>query len=345
MTGDTSTGLAQVGYALTFSALVVYVLALVAHCAEWAFGTRSGTGREAAAASVRRDRVPTLAGAAAAGAPGAPCPGGTGSVSGTGSVTGSAHPRPGSPRSDLSGRIGVALTLLGFALHLTGVGVRGFAAQRVPLANMYEFASAGVLAVIGTYLALLARHRDRSLGLFVLLPASLGLGLAVTVLYAEVDMLVPALQSYWLAIHVSAAVLCTGAFTLGAIASGLYLLRVRTQDAGPEPAAWRHVPGPAALDRLAHRTAAFVFPLWSFAIVAGAIWAESAWGRYWGWDPKETWAFITWVVYAAYLHARSTAGWKGRRAARVNLLGYGCFLFNFVGVNVFLPGLHSYAGI
>jgi len=90
---------------------------------------------------------------------------------------------------------------------------------------------------------------------------------------------------------------------------------------------------------------AFVFPLWTFAVIAGAIWAENAWGRYWGWDPKETWAFITWVIYAGYLHARVTVGWKGRKSAIIALVGYSSLIFNFIGVNIWLPGLHSYSGL
>lgn len=118
---------------------------------------------------------------------------------------------------------------------------------------------------------------------------------------------------------------------------------------GPERDArrglWDRLPPARVLDELAYRTAAFGFPIWTFAIIAGAIWAQSAWGRYWGWDPKETWSFIVWVVFAAYLHARATAGWKGRRAAWIALVGMGCLLFNFYVVNTWIVGLHSYAGV
>jgi cytochrome c-type biogenesis protein CcsB len=105
------------------------------------------------------------------------------------------------------------------------------------------------------------------------------------------------------------------------------------------------LPSAATLDKFAYRVNAAVFPLWTFTIVAGSIWAEAAWGRYWGWDPKETWSFITWVVYACYLHARATAGWKGRKAAYLAMLAFACFLFNYFGVNIFINGKHSYAGV
>jgi cytochrome c-type biogenesis protein CcsB len=105
------------------------------------------------------------------------------------------------------------------------------------------------------------------------------------------------------------------------------------------------LPAAATLDKAAYRIVAFSFPLYTVAIICGAIWAEAAWGRYWGWDPKETWAFIVWVVYACYLHARATAGWKGRAAAWVNMAGFASIIFNFVIVNVVISGLHSYAGL
>ncbi|WP_435601779.1 cytochrome c biogenesis protein CcsA, partial [Streptomyces sp. YPW6] len=108
---------------------------------------------------------------------------------------------------------------------------------------------------------------------------------------------------------------------------------------------WDPPPPPPSLDRFAYRVNAVIFPLWTFTIIAGAIWAEAAWGRYWGWDPKETWSFITWVAYACYLHARATAGWKGRKAAYLALIGFACFIFNYYGVNMFINGLHSYAGV
>jgi cytochrome c-type biogenesis protein CcsB len=216
---------------------------------------------------------------------------------------------------------------------------------------MYGFASAGAFAVAGSYLALLTRQRVRWLGLAVTFAVVVTMGLAGTVLYTAAGPLQAPLRSYWLSIHVSAAIISSGVLTVGSSAAALYLVRMRYDAriaAGQEPGlarVGRMLPTPDVLDRTAYRVLAFAFPIWTFAVIAGAIWAESAWGRYWGWDPKETWAFITWVIYAGYLHARSTAGWRGKRAAWIAVVGFAAFLFNFFGVNIFVVGLHSYAGI
>lgn len=245
------------------------------------------------------------------------------------------------------GNIGFSLTVLAFGLHAIGVVSRGIAAERVPWGNMYEFAITATLSVIGMYLLLATKYDLRWLGVFVVTPVLLTLGLSVTVLYIDAGELVPALRSYWLVIHVSAAVVAFGLFTMATLVSGLYLVKARYERSGAisRTGFLDRIPSAAVLDKLAYRVVAFVFPLWTFAVIAGAIWAENAWGRYWGWDPKETWAFITWVIYAGYLHARATAGWKGRKAAIIGLVGYASLIFNFVGVNIWLPGLHSYAGV
>ena len=252
---------------------------------------------------------------------------------------------------DRAANIAMSLTWLATLSLLSGVALRGVWAGRAPWGNMYEFSITAALAVSVVFLAMSVRTDVRWLGLFIVAPVLLTLGLAVTVLYNDTAQLVPALKSYWLLIHVSAAVISGGAFTVGAAFTTLYLVKSRVEDreaAGVEPGRWggvaQRVPSAARLDTLAYRTFVFVFPLWTFAVVAGAIWAENAWGRYWGWDPKETWAFITWVVFAGYLHARATAGWSGRRAAIIALVGFGCFLFNYFGVNIWITGLHSYAG-
>jgi cytochrome c-type biogenesis protein CcsB len=253
--------------------------------------------------------------------------------------------------SGWAGTIALGLTGLGWAAHVSSVVTRGFAAHRVPWGNMYEFSSAAALVAVTGFLVLVARGRiDRSLGAFVMLPVVLYLGLAGTVLYTKAGPLVPALNSYWIKIHVAAAVTASGAFLLSGVIALLYLLRARF-DARTDiglPVRFpvtlgRSLPPAGSLDRAAYVVIAFAFPVWTFAIIAGAIWAEAAWGRYWGWDPKETWSFITWVLYAGYLHARATAGWKGRKAAWVAVAAAGALIVDYYVVNIFVVGLHSYA--
>ena len=243
------------------------------------------------------------------------------------------------------GNIAMTLTWLATGLLLVGLVLRGIWAGRVPWGNMYEFSLAWTFGILAVFLVVSLRRDIRWLGLPVAFLALLSLGLAVTVLYTEAAQLVPALKSWWLVIHVASAIICGGAFTVAAAISGLYLWRERAERKGHVTGIVATLPDAARLDTLSYRILAFAFPLWTFAVISGAIWAENAWGRYWGWDPKETWAFITWVIYAGYLHARSTAGWRGRRAAYISILGFVSFLINYFGVNIFVNSLHSYAGL
>ncbi len=235
--------------------------------------------------------------------------------------------------------IGRSVTVLAWLILVAGVLARGMAAGRVPWGNMYEFGCAAVVLMLAAYLVLVRRW-GRAIdwtGAAVTGIGTVVLGASMLV-YVPAGPLVPALHSYWLVIHVFAAMLAGAAFVLGAIASAAYLLKER------KPGRFPRLPEAARLDEIAFKVNAFAFPIWTFAaLIAGPIWAQYAWGRYWGWDPKEVWAFITWVVYAGYLHARATAGWKGRAAAILCLVGFATFLFNFVGVNLFVGGLHSYA--
>lgn len=245
-----------------------------------------------------------------------------------------------------SGNIALSLTWLATGLLIVGFSLRGLAAGRFPLGNMYEFSLAAAIAVSLVYLIAATRTDLRWLGVWVVGAVLLTLGVAVTLLYTESAQLVPALKSWWLVIHVSAAAISGGAFTLSAGLITAYLIRLRAEERGTAGNGLAsRLPSSQRLDALAYRTIAFVFPVWTFAVIAGAIWAENAWGRYWGWDPKETWAFVTWVIYAGYLHARSTAGWKGRKAAVIGLIGFAAFIINFFGVNLFASGLHSYSGV
>ena len=212
--------------------------------------------------------------------------------------------------------IAYSLTWLSLLLLGGAVLARAFAAGRVPWGNMYEFALTTCLSVLALYLVLSRRYDLQWMGVLVVTPVLLALGLSVAVLYTDAAELVPALRSTWLIIHVSAAIISYGLFSVGAIASGLYIAKSSFEDKG-SPAGGLgflvRIPTSKTIDALAYRIHAFVFPLWTFAVISGAIWAENAWGRYWGWDPKETWAFITWVIYAGYLHAERRRG--GRAAA------------------------------
>jgi cytochrome c-type biogenesis protein CcsB len=269
----------------------------------------------------------------------------------------------GSQRARRIGHGAIALTVIGWGFHLAAVITRGLAVHRVPWGNMYEFSCMVTLVAVTIYLGLLVRRESvRYLGAFLMAPVVLYLGLAGTVLYAAPGPLQPALQSYWIKIHVVAAIAATGAFMVSAVVTVLYLLKERWErraaqvSVGPGTAAvaemtaqrnglMQSLPSAESLDRLAYRIITFAFPVWTFAIIAGAIWAEQAWSRYWGWDPKETWSFITWLGYAAYLHARATAGWRGRRAAVLSLIAFGALMVDYYVVNTVITGLHSYAGI
>ena len=248
-------------------------------------------------------------------------------------------------RTDRVGRLASAFMVLGFLLLLPGVIFRGVSANRVPWGNMYEFSITGALAFSAAYLFALKKYKLRWLGLPVSLAVLLTLGTAVTLLYRPSAPLMPALKSPWLVIHVSAAIISGGVFLLANCIAATYLILDRYEQKGLRPVWAEKLPSLEALDNLSYRLVALVFPLWTFSVIAGAIWAEAAWGRYWGWAPKETWAFITWVAYAAYLHARVTIGWRGRKAAWLCLLAGSTFLFNYIYINVWGTGRHTYSGL
>ena len=251
-----------------------------------------------------------------------------------------------SPRADRIGRMGFALNVLGVLLHAVAVITRGLATHRVPWGNMYEYGSAVCLFAVIGWLVLAKRFDIRRLSVWVLLPIVLLLFLGGTVLYTAAAPVQPALQSYWLAIHVTAVSIASGLLLLPGVASLLYLFRAAYEKDNNRFASFAvRLPAADVLDRLAYRVTIIGFPLFTFAIICGAIWAESAWGRFWGWDPKETTAFVAWVIYAVYLHARATAGWRGSRAAVINILGFAAMVFNLFFINLVTSGLHSYAGV
>ena len=245
------------------------------------------------------------------------------------------------------GRAGVALTYVGIALLAACIVLRGLATSRVPWGNMYEFINLTCFSGLVAAAVVLRRPQYRGLWVFVLPPVLVLLTVSGKWLYTHAAPVMPALQSYWLPIHVSVVSLGSGVFLVGGVASVLFLLKM-------SPLAQRdngfgrmlaRLPDAQLLDRIAYRTTIFAFPVFGFGVIFGAIWAEEAWGRYWGWDPKETVSFIAWVVYAAYLHARSTAGWRDRKAAWINIVGFVAMVFNLFFINLVTVGLHSYAGV
>ena len=324
---------------LLIVSLLAYVAAMMCYAAEYAIGKVGA----APAAPLARMSAMAGGGATAAALPVQPEPG----------VVGSRGPRRGRAGGVWAGRIAVGATVVAAISQIGCVVTRGLAAGRVPWGNMYEFILVVSLVGVVAWLVLLARRPGlRPLGLYVTFTAVLLLGLAGMRVYTTAGPLVPALNSYWLKIHVSTAAIASGVFLLGFIAAALHLVRVR-HDAraigpGRSPGLMttlgRHLPAADTLERLSFRLHAFAFPIWTFAVLAGAVWAEAAWGRYWGWDPKEAWAFISWVVYAGYLHARATPSIRRTTTSWMAVLGWATMMFNLFAVNLVIAGLHSYAG-
>jgi cytochrome c-type biogenesis protein CcsB len=369
-------GLAQLSDHFLLATVFFYALAVLAYAGDFAFGRRGEphavktVPAEQAALVAEEAKVAVGAGIAAqatatapqtatpatltgnAGQAGAVIRAAANGGAGTGpAVAVPGRWRAGGPPAGPWVRAALALTVIGLATQILGIATRGIAEHRVPWGNMYEFLMAITCAAVIAFLGLSFRFRVYTVGLFLMAPIVLALGLCATVLYTAAGPLVPALHSYWIWIHVTAMTVAIGSYIVAATFTVLYLVadrHARKQATSPGAgfgAVLDRLPGADALDRLSYRTVIFAFPIWTFAVIAGAIWADQAWGRYWGWDPKETWAFITWVVYAGYLHARATAGWRGRKAAYIQLAGFVSLLFNLVGVNLWITGLHSYAGI
>jgi cytochrome c-type biogenesis protein CcsB len=361
------------------AALVIYSLSVVAFAGDFAFGrprradsaVRVEQSQERAAALATVATVATVGaasdgsadgpGAGSVDGPGAGLADGLRDGAGPGRAAATAVPNsmpevapPPLRAIRQAGRwveTGMALSAVAVVAHTTAVVTRGLAVHRAPWGNMYEFVTALTCVAAIFFLFVMIRYRAWALGVFVMGAVVLALGLAETVIYTAAGQLVPALQSYWLSIHVTAMTLATGIFFVAAVLGVVYLAtdrynrRVAAGKAVPGNGIVRRLPSLEQLDRLTYRTVVFGFPIWTFGVIAGAIWADQAWGSYWSWDPVETWAFITWVLYAAFLHARATAGWRGRRAHYIQLLGFASLAFNILVVQVFITGLHSYAGV
>ncbi len=243
-------------------------------------------------------------------------------------------------------RTAFALTVIGWIVHMAAILLRGFAAERVPWANMFEFALTGTGLIVGVFVIAQFWRDLRFLGVYITGLTVLLLTAATANFYVDVVPLPPALQSAWLVIHVLLAILATAFFALGAGLSILQLVQARREAGRSTRAGFlRTLPGAETLERLAYRLNVVGFVLWTFTLIGGAIWAERAWGRYWGWDTKEVWTFIIWVVFAGYIHARATRGWRGSRSAVLAIIGFATVLFNFTVVNLFFTGLHAYSGL
>jgi cytochrome c-type biogenesis protein CcsB len=243
-------------------------------------------------------------------------------------------------------RTAFALVIVGWVVHLSALALRGLAAGRVPWGDLYGFVMTGTAIMIGVFIFIQFYRDVKFLGAFITGIVVLLLGLASVNFYVPVGPLNPALQSVWLVIHVFVATLGTGFFAVGGGLSVAQLLQARREAGG-----LRRVPFLAtfpiseALENIAYRVIVVGFAFWTFTLIAGAIWAERAWGRYWGWDTKEVWTFIIWVTFAGYIHARATRGWRGSRSAWLAIIGFSAVLFNFTIVNLFFKGLHAYTGL
>ncbi|MFC9559644.1 c-type cytochrome biogenesis protein CcsB [Agromyces sp. NPDC056965] len=249
-------------------------------------------------------------------------------------------------------RVGVAMTVLAWILHLSATVLRGLAAGRVPWANMYEFALTGTLIITTVFLVVIVVVKQdlRFLGTFITGLVLVLLGVAALNFYVSPIPLPPALQSVWLVIHVFVASASVGLFALGFALSVVQLMQARRESIAATAKAAKltflaTLPDSVTLENLAYRINIIGFIMWTFTLMAGSVWAEKAWGRYWGWDTKEVWTFIIWVVYAGYIHARATRGWRGSRSAWLAIIGFSTVLFNFTVVNLFFKGLHAYSGL
>jgi cytochrome c-type biogenesis protein CcsB len=327
--------------------LLIYSLAVLAFAGDYAFGRPRRTAAAKAAA-------PAVAQLATVGA-------GAGSASNLADRPAEPAPpaRPVAPVGAFRSmweagpwvRVAVSLSALGMLAHVIAIVTRGLAVHRAPWGNMYEFVTALTCVAALFFGYIVVRYRAWALGVFVMGTITISLGLAEALINTPAGPLVPALQSYWLSIHVTAMTLATGIFFVAAMLGIMYLVgqryqkRVAAGKAEGGNGLMARIPSPEQLDKLTYRTVVFGFPIWTFGVIAGAIWADQAWGRYWGWDPVETWAFVTWVIYAAYLHARATAGWRGSRAHYIQLLAFATLMINIFVIQIFVTGMHSYAGV
>ncbi len=337
---------------LVWTAIAIYALAFIAYAVDLA--------RRSDLAAKAKDAAPVreLVGAGASGSSGSSI---TRIRAEEEAALAAVEARPSERPRYLWARIGTSLTVLAFVFHVAADITRGIAAHRVPWSNMYEFALTGTMLIIAVYLVVLLKFDLRFLGTFITGLVAVLLGSTAIWFYTEVVPLQDSLKSVWLVIHVFVASLATALLAIAFALSVTQLLQARrerfalaadeTAAAGERapvssgPRFLRTLPSADALESLAYRFAIVGFIFWTFTLIAGAVWANDAWGRYWGFDTKEVWTFVIWVLYAGYIHARATRGWRGTRSAWLSIVGFGAVMFNFTIVNMFFKGMHVYSGL
>ena len=252
------------------------------------------------------------------------------------------------------GLASILLTYAGFTTHTCAIALRWKESYDIglghpPLTNLYESAGFFSWAITLLYLYMDMKYKSRIVGVFALPLALLGIAGAGVWLNSDIEPLVPALKSDWLLFHVITCLLGYAAFAIACCASIMYLFKARYGAGSSSNKLFaglaKRLPEAVALDALNYRTVAIGFLFLTIGIITGSIWAHYAWGSYWSWDSKETWSLIVWLIYAAFLHARFTRGWEGKRAAWLSIVGFAATLFCYLGVNLFMSGLHSYGGL
>ncbi len=237
---------------------------------------------------------------------------------------------------DKIGKLAVMLSLVGFIIHTIAIILRVIESGRLPFSNQFEFATSFTWGIVLCYIVLHFLYEFTAVGAFVMPLAFLMMGYA-SMLPKTIKPLMPALQSRWLNIHVGTAIISYGSFAVACGLSTMYLIHYYKKDKKKTT-----MPDAETCDYLSYRVISFGYLMLSLVIITGAIWAKKAWSRYWGWDPKETWSLITWIIYSVYLHLRFNRGWSGRYASWFSVIGFICVIFTFIGVNILLPGIHSY---
>lgn len=246
--------------------------------------------------------------------------------------------------NERSARIGRMFLLVGVIVHGVAFVARYFVAGYTPVTSLFESLTFFAFAIVGVFLAFELRYNLRVLGAFVA-PLAFAFSIFAAFLPGEVRTLAPALNSYWLPVHVALLFFGNAVFAVAFGAAIMYLLMEKELKRKKMGAIFRRLPSLDVLDDINYRCLTIGFPLLTLGIITGSIWAEYAWGSYWSWDPKEVWSLITWLLYAALLHGRLTVGWRGRKAAILAIVGFGAILFTFLGVNLLLPGLHTYTNL